>query len=162
MDNNFRRLKDEYLPPILNGISGTGVLAVSIFTNLRMPIQKFVATLIGLIILYTGILVVVWATVFIKEAILGEVQPRLNILVKNGPYKFVRHPVYLGMTIALLGATIVTRNWLGMIGVFVLFLPSEIYRARLEEKALEKKFGVEWREYENKTSFLISFFNMTK
>lgn len=149
---------DEYLAPILNGISGICVLAVSFYTPFQIPIQKSVAKPIGFIILYAGIMIVLLAATHIKSAMLGEVQPRLHILVKDGPYKFVRHPVYLGMTIAFFGAAFIMRNWLGIIGVFTLFLPSEIYRARLEEKALEKKFGDEWREYKNRIRFFLPTF----
>ena len=72
---------------------------------------------------------VVWAAFHIRGAFLCEVKPRLDTLVQSGPYRYVRHPVYLGMTVALVGATIVMRSWPGLIAVFLLFLPSEIYRA---------------------------------
>jgi len=97
----------------------------------------------------------IWAASHIKEAIMGEVEPRLKKLVKDGPYQFIRHPVYLGITIALFGSTFELKSWVGMIGTFVLFLPSEIYRARLEEKALQSKFGKEWEEYALRTGFLL-------
>jgi protein-S-isoprenylcysteine O-methyltransferase Ste14 len=69
----------------------------------------------------------------------------------------VRHPVYLGMTIALLGAAISLRSWPGMVAVLLLFLPSEIYRAWLEERALSAKFGGEWLKYAARTSFILPF-----
>ena len=102
-------------------------------------------------------LIVFWASIYIKKAILGEIEPKLNILIKNGPYRFVRHPVYLGMTIALLGVPVSLGNWLGIIAVFLLFLPSEIYRAKLEEKKLAIKFGTEWENYVKKTNFILPF-----
>jgi len=94
---------------------------------------------------------------YIKKAILGEIEPKLNILIKNGPYRFIRHPVYLGMTIALLGVPLSLGSWLGIIAVFLLFLPSEIYRAKLEEKKLAIKFGTEWENYVKKTMFILPF-----
>ena len=44
-------------------------------------------------------------------------------------------------------------SWLGIFAVLFLFLPSEIHRAKLEEKELSNKFCKEWLEYVNKTSF---------
>jgi protein-S-isoprenylcysteine O-methyltransferase Ste14 len=41
--------------------------------------------------------------------------------------------------------------------VFLLFLPSEIYRAKLEEKALESKFGSEWEDYTAQTGFFLPY-----
>jgi protein-S-isoprenylcysteine O-methyltransferase Ste14 len=34
-------------------------------------------------------------------------------------------------------------------------LPTEIYRAKLEEKALAQKFGAEWENYSKKTGFIL-------
>jgi protein-S-isoprenylcysteine O-methyltransferase Ste14 len=118
---------------------------------------KGTAKLLGLFIVYAGMAMVIWAAAHIKGALAGMVEPRLNVLVKDGPYKFVRHPVYLGMTIALVGATVALRSWPGLIGVFHLFLPSEIYRARLEEKALARKFRSEWENYAAQTGFILPF-----
>jgi protein-S-isoprenylcysteine O-methyltransferase Ste14 len=41
--------------------------------------------------------------------------------------------------------------------VFIFFLPSEIYRAKLEEKALHEKFEKEWEEYIRNTGFFLPF-----
>jgi len=152
----------EYLPGILNGVTGVGVLLISFLVDFRFPMSKEIAKPLGMFIVFTGMSPALWATIHIKEAILGEVEPRLDVLVKDGPYRFVRHPVYLGMTVALLGATIALRSWLGMIGVLILFLPSEIYRARLEDKALFLKFGSEWMKYATQTGFILPFTGKAK
>jgi len=57
----------------------------------------------------------------------------------------------------LLGAVITMRSWPGLICVLVLFLPTEIYRAKLEEKALTHKFGSEWENYAARTGFFLPF-----
>ncbi len=77
--------------------------------------------------------------------------------MRSGPYRFVRHPVYLGMTVALAGVAISVRSWPGLIAVLGLFLPSEIYRAKLEEEALRKTHGAEWEAYADETGFLLPF-----
>ena len=151
MNRNAR----EYLPGVLNGLSGLAVILVSFLVDLRLPIPVNVAKPLGMVVVFSGMSLVVWATVYIREAIVGEVEPRLKVLVKEGPYRFVRHPVYLGMTIALMGVVIALRSLPGLIGVFLCFLPSEVYRAKLEEKALAGKFGAEWESYIKKTGFML-------
>lgn len=151
----MNRTTREYLPSILNVIAGVGVFLVSLLVELRFPLSTKTAKPMGLFIVYAGMSLVIWAAVHIKGAFLGEVEPKLEVLVQSGPYRFVRHPVYLGMTIALAGIPVVLRSWLGLIGVFVLFLPSEIYRAKLEEKALRRKFGAEWEKYVAQTGFIV-------
>lgn len=149
--------KNEFLPSILNVVTGIGVLLISFFVEIRVPISTEVAKCLGLFIVSVGIALVIWSAMYIKGAFLGEIEPKLDVLVQNGPYGFVRHPVYLGMTIAFTGIPIALRSWLGLIGVFLLFLPSEIYRAKLEEKALKSKFGSEWEDYTAQTGFFLPY-----
>lgn len=158
----MNRTIHEHLPAILNVIAGVVVLAFSFLIEFRMPLPKDLAKLLGLLLIGLGMALAIWASVYIKSAIMGEVEPRLKILVRQGPYRFVRHPVYLGMTIALIGATVVLRSWAGLIGVFVLFLPSVIYRAQLEDKALFRKFGDEWATYAAQTGFILPFIGKVK
>jgi protein-S-isoprenylcysteine O-methyltransferase Ste14 len=61
------------------------------------------------------------------------------------------------MLVMCLGLAVGLRSWLG-IGVSILvFLPSAIWRARLEEAALSSKFGEEWIAYQKRTHFLLPF-----
>lgn len=150
----------EHLPAILNGITGIGVILISIFVDLRFPISRDRTKPLGLLAVILGMSLVFWAGFHIREAFLGEVEPRLEVLVQDGPYRFVRHPVYLGVTVALAGVTIATRSWPGLVGALLLFLPSEIYRAGLEEKALVRKFGSKWEDYAARTGFFLPFVGM--
>lgn len=149
--------KNEILPSILNVIAGIGVFLISILVEVRVPIDTVVAKFLGIFIVFVGIALVIWSAMHIKGAFFGEVEPKSDILIKSGPYRFVRHPVYLGMTIALTGLPIAMRSYFGLIGVFLLFLPSEIYRAKFEEKALKSKFGNEWEDYTALTGFILPY-----
>ena len=143
----MKHIANEYVPAILNGLTGIGVILISFLMKLRLPVPIGTAKWIGIAIVYIGIVLVVWAAVHIKAAIRGMVNPVLNQLVKDGPYKFIHHPVYLGTTIALVGVALSLRSWPGLLCALFLFLPSELHRARLEEKALAEKFGEEWGNY---------------
>lgn len=134
-----------------------GIVFISLAVKSRFSMPKEIARPLGILITFAGLSLSVWAILYIKGGILGIVKPRLNILVKDGPYKFIRHPFYLGMAIIFTGVTVTLRNWLGLAGVFILFLPCEIYRAQFEDKALFRKFGVEWRDYANQTGFFLPF-----
>ncbi len=156
----------EYLPAILNAAAGVGVVLLSFLSlwleQLRFPVSTEIARPVGLFTICMGMSLVIWAAAHIKGAFLGEVEPKLNHLVHSGPYRLVRHPVYLGMTVALVGVPISLRNWLGLIGVFALFLPSVIYRAGLEEKALLRKFGSEWVYYATRTGLILPLIGKAK
>ncbi|MGD8402166.1 MAG: isoprenylcysteine carboxylmethyltransferase family protein [Anaerolineales bacterium] len=66
-------------------------------------------------------------------------------LVQNGPYRYVRHPMYLAVILAALGALLIFRTW-----AMVLFVPLSlgvIFRARQEEHLLADEFGEKWESY---------------
>jgi protein-S-isoprenylcysteine O-methyltransferase Ste14 len=59
------------------------------------------------------------------------------------------------MFIALIGAAIVSRSIVGLASTSLVFLPVEIHRARLEERALADAFPELWREYASRTGFFL-------
>lgn len=65
--------------------------------------------------------------------------PQTRSLVQNGPYRIVRHPVYLGELIAIFGI-VLARFSLSAMTVFCLLTASQIYRAVQEEKLLAGTF----------------------
>ncbi len=77
-------------------------------------------------------------------------------LIQRGPYAFVRHPIYLGYWLLLLGVTLIYRTWTPLL-LFVMCLAAFYRRARREEEALAERFGDEWRAYTRRTKFLIPF-----
>jgi protein-S-isoprenylcysteine O-methyltransferase Ste14 len=132
-------------------VAGVATVAAALLFRDQLPISRSVAYILGFSILYGGMGLFLWAGVHLRGAIAGGVTPRLDRLVTRGPFRMVRHPVYVGMVIAMVGASIVTRSAVGLLLAFVVFLPLEIHRARLEEQALEERFGSEWREYAART-----------
>ena len=66
-------------------------------------------------------------------------------LIRMGPYKYVRHPMYLAVILAAFGALLIFRTW-----AMVLFAPLSlgvILRARREDDLLAEEFGDEWNAY---------------
>ena len=146
---------EKYFPIVLNVSTAFFVILVSFLNYFKFSGSMMNFKLLGIIIVYVGMGIFIWAAIYLKKAISGLINPRLDYVVKNGPYRFCRHPVYFGITIALIGLAISLRSWLGIFTVLLLFIPSEIYRAKLEEKALADKFGDEWLNYVKNTSFFI-------
>ena len=76
-------------------------------------------------------------------------------LVTRGPYAFVRHPIYAGMFLALLGSAIgVTIVWsvpLILGGIYF------VYAARREERLLVEQFPDQYPAYQRRTKMLVPF-----
>jgi protein-S-isoprenylcysteine O-methyltransferase Ste14 len=66
-------------------------------------------------------------------------------LVTTGPFAVVRHPMYLGLALAAVGAIAVYRTWSTLL--FVIQLPILVVRARREEELLARTFCEEWSRY---------------
>jgi protein-S-isoprenylcysteine O-methyltransferase Ste14 len=73
--------------------------------------------------------------------------------IKSGPYHFVRHPMYLAVILAAIGAFLFFFTW-----AMLIFLPMSllvIVRAHQEEKLMEAEYGEEWHAYKGRVPMWI-------
>lgn len=138
------------LPSLLMVLSLMANLSVGFFDPFEMPVPKE----IGLALLVLGSLFFVYVLFYLRSGFFGETEPRLDFLVTEGPYRVCRHPQYLSFIIMILGFDLMFRSILGVVFTLVLSIPSVVYRARIEDRLLRKKFGREWEEYAKKVGFL--------
>jgi protein-S-isoprenylcysteine O-methyltransferase Ste14 len=147
-------LRRENIAALIFVLAALGVPGIGWLTRSSLPIPRELGRTLGGLIFLLGMGAFTWIVAHIKEAFLGEVAPVTDRLIKNGPYRWVRHPLYLSMMIVLLGIAFAFRSLWGVVGVFVLFLPAVAYRAKLEDEALSWKFGSDWEDYASDTAFL--------
>lgn len=76
-------------------------------------------------------------------------------LIRRGPYARVRHPIYLGMLLFLLGLAVALGHWLQLVAAMPLFLIGTSIRTRLEDKLLKERFGADFEDYARTTPTLI-------
>jgi len=74
-------------------------------------------------------------------------------LVTGGPYAFVRHPIYTGILIALLGSVI--GHSLVWLPALLLSGPYFIYSARREEALMCEQFPAQYPAYMQRTKMLL-------
>jgi protein-S-isoprenylcysteine O-methyltransferase Ste14 len=73
-----------------------------------------------------------------------------HTLVTTGPYRWVRHPLYVAFALAVLAYSITTANWfLGLTGLVTAALV--LMRTGIEEQKLVERFGVEYVDYMRRT-----------
>jgi protein-S-isoprenylcysteine O-methyltransferase Ste14 len=74
-------------------------------------------------------------------------------LVTSGPFAVVRHPVYLGFAVAILGSLALYRTWAI---VFVALQGVDlVVRVRREEEALAARLGDEWAAYRRRVPAIL-------
>jgi len=77
-------------------------------------------------------------------------------LITHGIYRFTRHPVYLGVIIAIIGIPVFISSLYGLLIILAL-IPIFLNRIRMEERLLTEEFGDAYRTYKETTSKLVPF-----
>jgi protein-S-isoprenylcysteine O-methyltransferase Ste14 len=77
-------------------------------------------------------------------------------LIRSGPYRFVRHPIYTGLLIAFAGSAIARGEWRGLLAVAIAF--AALWRKlKLEERWMIETFGDAYVRYRAEVRALIPF-----
>jgi protein-S-isoprenylcysteine O-methyltransferase Ste14 len=66
-------------------------------------------------------------------------------LIRDGPFRYVRHPMYVGIGLAAIGGLLVFRTWTMVFAVAS--VPTLGIKARHEDRLLAAQFGKDWHEY---------------
>ena len=77
-------------------------------------------------------------------------------LIRSGPYALVRHPIYTGLLLAILGTASAIGEWRGLIA-FVLITAGFVLKLRIEEDFISETFGEQYARYRAEVPALIPF-----
>ena len=75
-------------------------------------------------------------------------------LVTDGPYRYVRHPLYTALFLGYLGTLLALQSWSLTIGIPA-FISSYLVFAREEEDVMERGFGETYRAYRRQTGMFL-------
>lgn len=115
----------------------------------------FGVELTGVILTALGIAFAVWARLHLGRNWSGTPSMKEgHELVTSGPYRFVRHPIYTGMLVALFGSALVSG--VDLI-IFLLFVGMFLWRIPIEERYMMQLFPDQYPEYKKRTKSLIPF-----
>ena len=104
--------------------------------------------LTGAGVVLSGVLLRIWAVRTLGRFFTYQVMTTDDqIVVTNGPYRFVRHPSYTGLLVSCFGAGIATANPLSLLVVIVIPLIGLARRISVEEAALERTLGDDYRRF---------------
>jgi protein-S-isoprenylcysteine O-methyltransferase Ste14 len=76
-------------------------------------------------------------------------------LVTTGPYRLVRNPMYLGLTLLGVGEAVAFGSWPAFLITVFGILPTFAWRALAEEKLLSRTFGERYAVYRRRTKMII-------
>jgi len=141
----------------LTGVSVVGVFIISgVLRGSGLAVHSVILAAIGAVLFACGIALAVWARRHLgRNWGMPMTQRAEPELVTSGPYRFVRHPIYSGLLVAMLGTALVD-NLLGLIVVAVL-VAYFYYCGTVEERNLTATFPNAYPEYASRTKMLIPF-----
>jgi len=109
----------------------------------------------GLALILVGFGVSIWARRHLGRFWSARVTLKVDHqLIQSGPYARVRHPIYSGLLLTMLGTAIFVGEWHALLGV-ALFFSAHWEKSRREEALLVREFGETYEQYCNRTGALI-------
>jgi methyltransferase len=125
-----------------------------------LPIGWLSAT--GLVLFLVGFLVRRWAidTLGWHWSLQIEMRPDQS-LVQKGPYRFIRHPNYLGLLLEVLAVPLIGRAYRTLAFVLVCYWPLIFVRLHLEEQVLLATFPEAYRRYQRACGAFVPRIRMT-
>ena len=110
---------------------------------------------IAVIMTVVGLSFAVWARLHLGKYWSGRITLKVDHrVIQTGPYAWVRHPIYSGLILALLGTAISLGTVRAFLG-FAFILVSFLRKLTLEENWLRSHFGTEYELYQKRVGALI-------
>ncbi|HXA55467.1 MAG TPA: isoprenylcysteine carboxylmethyltransferase family protein [Solirubrobacteraceae bacterium] len=137
-------------------IAVLAVVLLRVFKPGSLAVHAAPVQALGVVLFLAGLGLAVWARVHLGRnwgmPMTRKDEPEL---VTSGPYRLVRHPIYSGILLGVLGTALAT-NLYWLIGLVVMGAYF-IYSARVEEKLMSASFPTAYRSYRASSKMLIPF-----
>ncbi|HVC51632.1 MAG TPA: isoprenylcysteine carboxylmethyltransferase family protein [Stellaceae bacterium] len=110
--------------------------------------------LAGAALVAAGLAFAIWARVHLGRNWSSKVVVKEDhSLVRDGPYRWVRHPIYTGMLLALFGTALAIGEWRGFLALACAAI-GVLFRVCAEEARMGETFP-QYAQYRRRTSALI-------
>jgi protein-S-isoprenylcysteine O-methyltransferase Ste14 len=113
----------------------------------------------GCLLAMTGVALVLRSRVVLGPA--WSFVPRADEdmgFVTTGPYRIVRHPIYLGLSVMAMGQALAFSSWPAFLILLSGIVPTFAWRAYAEERLLSRMFGGRYALYRKRTKMIIPYF----
>ena len=125
------------------------------FTAKPLWPQSAILVCMGIVLTIAGLGLAIWARVHLGKYWSGRVTIKVDHrIIETGPYGSVRHPIYSGLLLAVLGTVITIGTIQAFLGFALIFI-AVIRKLTLEETWLRSEFGEEYERYRRRVKALV-------
>jgi len=135
-----------------DGILGSPQIFYAPFLTFLTSYDEYLQS-IGAITLLATLLIMAWASSFLVRYAYGRSADH-RPLIRSGPYRYVRHPVYLSFILFGIGTFLLSLNFLMLITLSYMVFMAYTYQSE-EERELPEKYGMEYEVYKKSTGGFI-------
>jgi protein-S-isoprenylcysteine O-methyltransferase Ste14 len=129
-------------------------LSLGLLGRRFVPDAEWVRAL-GALLTAVGVGLAIWSRLHLgRQWSAGVVVRADHELIATGPYSRIRHPIYTGMLLGMLGTAVVVGEWRGLLAVLIATI-GFTFKARKEERFMEEEFGPAYDEHRRRTGFLL-------
>jgi protein-S-isoprenylcysteine O-methyltransferase Ste14 len=109
----------------------------------------------GTAMTYMGVAFAIWARWCLGKNWSAEVVLKTDHqLIRSGPYAYVRHPIYSGLLLAVIGTAVAIGEWRGLLAILITAV-GHVLKAKREEAVMTAAFGDRYRQCRSETGFLL-------
>ena len=131
-------------------------IPVALLNDRFAPLSLWLVRL-GATLTLAGVAFAVWARMLLAGNWSSDVTlKRDHELIVNGPYALVRHPIYTGILLALIGTALAIGEWRAALAVVLVTL-AFWRKLQVEEAFMRREFGETYARYAVRVPALIPF-----
>jgi protein-S-isoprenylcysteine O-methyltransferase len=132
---------------------GTGIP----WLDRQLVLVSIPIALVGLVTVLMGVVFSIWARVMLGGNWSNSVTVKEDhTLVRRGPYRIVRHPIYSGILLGMIGSALQRGEIRSFVGIVICGL-SFWLKTRAEEQFMVQRFGEEYLQYCHQVKALAPF-----
>lgn len=130
------------------------LIALPIVCHYLLPIITVISkpyTYLGIVPILLGIALSMWAgSEFRRAGASYQLKGESSVLVRTGPFRISRNPMYLAMLLWLIGLAVLLGSLTPFLFPILLFIIANFFVVPLEERQLEQTMGQPYLDYKSR------------
>ena len=126
--------------------------------DMRLLPYNIITQVVGMVLCAAGIAIAIWARRVLGGNWSGIVTLKQDhVLIRHGPYRLVRHPIYSGIILAAAGSFVATLPTIQGLICMVYLIVGFRLKSLFEEQLLARQFPQDYPRYKREVRALIPF-----